>query len=69
LRSANGGASRPSRWLAFKVVPVDDRAAARAAWDRLGADVAMVLLTARAREFVADLLPSRSNTIWTLIPD
>lgn len=51
------------------VVPVADRAAARAAWEQLGADVALVLLTARAREFLADLLPLRSETIWTLIPD
>jgi vacuolar-type H+-ATPase subunit F/Vma7 len=51
------------------VVPVEDRAATRAAWERLGAEVAMVLLTARARDDLADLLPLRSDTIWTLIPD
>ena len=52
-----------------RVVPVEDREAARAAWERLGAEVALVLLTARARESLADLLPLRSDTIWTLIPD
>ncbi len=52
-----------------RVVPVENRAAARAAWRQLGADVTTILLTARAREFLADLLPERSDTIWTVIPD
>lgn len=52
-----------------RVVPVEGRAAARTAWQQLDADVTMVLLTARTRELLADLLPGRPETIWTVIPD
>jgi vacuolar-type H+-ATPase subunit F/Vma7 len=52
-----------------RIMPVDDRAAARAAWQQLDADVAMVLLTPRTWEHLADLLPARSETLWTVIPD
>jgi vacuolar-type H+-ATPase subunit F/Vma7 len=52
-----------------RIVPVEDRAAARTAWQQLGAEVTMVLLTPRTREFLADLLPERLETIWTVIPD
>jgi vacuolar-type H+-ATPase subunit F/Vma7 len=51
------------------VVAADDPAAVRAAWEALGPDVAVVLLTASAQAVLADLLPSRPEVIWTAIPD
>jgi vacuolar-type H+-ATPase subunit F/Vma7 len=51
-----------------RVVPAEDRAEVRAVWEGLGPDVAVVLLTARARNFLADLLPQREGAIWTVIP-
>ncbi len=52
-----------------RVVAAEDRDEARAAWHGLGPDVAVVLLTARAHDALIDLLPSREERIWTVIPD
>jgi len=51
-----------------RVVPAEDRAEVRAAWERLGPEVGIVLLTARSRQFLGELLPSRPEVIWTVIP-
>jgi vacuolar-type H+-ATPase subunit F/Vma7 len=52
-----------------RVVSAENPAEVRAAWERLGPEVGVVLLTASARECLADLLASRAETIWTVIPD
>jgi vacuolar-type H+-ATPase subunit F/Vma7 len=52
-----------------RVVPAENEREVRAAWNALGADAAVVLLTARARDMLMDLLPLREGVIWTVIPD
>jgi vacuolar-type H+-ATPase subunit F/Vma7 len=41
----------------------------RAAWTRLPRDAAVLILTPASQEALADLLPSRPDVIWTVIPD
>jgi vacuolar-type H+-ATPase subunit F/Vma7 len=52
-----------------RVVTAEDEAGVRTAWEALGPEVAVVLLTSRAQKCLADLLSSRPEAIWTVIPD
>jgi vacuolar-type H+-ATPase subunit F/Vma7 len=51
-----------------RVLVAPDAEAARAAWPGLERDVAVLLLTPGARRALADLLPSRPDIIWTVLP-
>jgi vacuolar-type H+-ATPase subunit F/Vma7 len=51
-----------------RVMIADQPEAIRTAWEALGPDVAVALLTPEAHAALTDLLPSRPEVIWTTIP-
>jgi vacuolar-type H+-ATPase subunit F/Vma7 len=52
-----------------RLVAAEDPHAMRAAWQSLGQDAGLLLLTPAARAALADLLPTRPDVLWTPIPD
>ncbi len=50
------------------VAAVEDEAAARAAWEALGADVALVILTPSAARGLRDELASSPRRLWVEMP-
>lgn len=78
-RSAQAGASRIAaigeserlRGFAFAgihVAPADDDDGARAAWRSLPPETGLVILTAAAREALADELYRPDERLWVVIP-
>lgn len=51
-----------------RVIPAETPEAVRAAWNGLPTDIAVLLVTAQAQGALADLLPSRPELVWTVIP-
>lgn len=52
-----------------KLLRADTRAEAQAAWSRLDPDVAVVILTPATWTALSDLLVTRPEVIWTMLPD
>lgn len=46
----------------------EDAAAALAAWDVLGPDVACVILTPASHAALAQRLPDRPHVVWAVLP-
>jgi vacuolar-type H+-ATPase subunit F/Vma7 len=52
-----------------EVIPAKETEEVRNAWNELGRDVAVVILTAAAESALSELLPLRPERIWTRLPD
>jgi vacuolar-type H+-ATPase subunit F/Vma7 len=52
-----------------RVHPAEDAVAAQRAWEALGADVGLLLLTPRARAALASELADAHDLVWTVIPE
>ena len=51
------------------VAPATDAASARAAWESLPEDTALLILSPDAREHLRDLLGERGDLVWTVLPE
>lgn len=52
-----------------EIIPVEGTEEVRKAWNELGRDVAVVILTPDAESALSDLLDSSAERIWTCLPD
>ena len=50
------------------VLEVTDAAEARAAWDRLPGDTAVLILTEATAEALRERLPERPRLLWVVMP-
>ncbi|HSP65261.1 MAG TPA: hypothetical protein VLO10_03635 [Candidatus Deferrimicrobium sp.] len=50
------------------VTTADDAVAVHAAWDRLGADVAVLILSPRAAGILATEREQRPDLLWAVLP-
>jgi vacuolar-type H+-ATPase subunit F/Vma7 len=51
------------------VHPAEDAAAVRRAWEELGADVGLLLLTRPAAAALASELSEAHELVWTVVPE
>lgn len=51
-----------------EVFPAEDASKAAAAWEAMGPDIGLLLLTRGAAAALADRLPERKDLLWVTLP-
>jgi vacuolar-type H+-ATPase subunit F/Vma7 len=55
--------------VGVRVHPAEDPAAALRAWEEVGADVGLLLLTPRAESALASELAGAHELVWAVVPE